>query len=356
MQLIPAHPIKSPRLSTLAVALLATLVAAQADQIYVANDNGFAGDGSLGQYSTSGTIINSSLIPAGGLYLPQQMAVSGTNIFIGEAGINSIGEYTTSGATVNASLITGLNGPIGIVLSGTNLFVANNGGGTIGEYSTSGATITNSLVTGLTNPQGLALYGTNLFVGNTGTGVVGEYSTSGATVSSSLLSGFTGLGPLAVSGPYLFVFANGTIGEYTVLGVPINPSLITGLGLNVQSLVADGTQLFVNQRGNNFGDGSVYEFTLGAIPGTVASTNTSFITGLYEPTGLAVGIPSPALGLAPVGNQSVLYWPVSSATYAVQTITNLAATNWMTVSNGTPITGITLTNALPAAYFRLQQQ
>ena len=37
----------------------------------------------------------------------------------------TIGEYTTSGAVVNASLVSGLNYPFGIAVSGSNLFVAN---------------------------------------------------------------------------------------------------------------------------------------------------------------------------------------------------------------------------------------
>ena len=44
----------------------------------------------------------------------------------------SIGEYTTSGAIVNPSLVSGLNGPFGIAVSGSNLFVVNSDG-TIGR-------------------------------------------------------------------------------------------------------------------------------------------------------------------------------------------------------------------------------
>jgi hypothetical protein len=66
--------------------------------------------------------------------------------------------------------------------------------------------------------------------------------------------------------------------------------------------------------------------------------------------------PLPALGIAQAGNQEVLYWPVWATSYALQMKTSLSSTNWVTVSNGTPIIGVTLTNALPAAFFRLQQQ
>ena len=67
-------------------------------------------------------------------------------IFVG-TGNGTIGEYTTSGATVNASLITGLSSGVGggtVALSGSDLFVSSvngAGGGVIGEYTTSGATV-----------------------------------------------------------------------------------------------------------------------------------------------------------------------------------------------------------------------
>jgi N-acetylneuraminic acid mutarotase len=67
-------------------------------------------------------------------------------------------------------------------------------------------------------------------------------------------------------------------------------------------------------------------------------------------------LPVPPLNIASSGNQSVLFWPASATNYLLQTTTNLSSPNWVTVSNGTPIIGVTLTNSLPASYFRLQQQ
>jgi hypothetical protein len=36
------------------------------------------------------------------------------------------------------------------------------------------------------------------------------------------------------------------------------------------------------------------------------------------------------LGIAPAGGQSIIYWPVSTTNYVLQTVTNLASTNWVT--------------------------
>ena len=61
---------------------------------------------------------------------PDGIAVSGSNLFVAigsSSGSDWIGEYTTSGGMVNASLISGFGSytPIGIAVSGSNLFVAN---------------------------------------------------------------------------------------------------------------------------------------------------------------------------------------------------------------------------------------
>jgi len=113
----------------------------------------------------------------------------GDNIFVTSEGNGTIGEYTTSGATINAALISGLSNPAFFAVSGSNLFVTNTASGTIGEYTTSGATLNASLITGLDDPFGIAVSGSNLFVTNTASGTIGEYTTSGATVNASLITG-----------------------------------------------------------------------------------------------------------------------------------------------------------------------
>ena len=60
------------------------------------------------------------------------------------------------------------------------------------------------------------------------------------------------------------------------------------------------------------------------------------------------------LGIAPApGGRSVLYWPVSSTNYVVQTTANLVTPNWVTASNAITVNAATVTNSAPAGYFRL---
>src|SRR5580704_6657891 len=59
------------------------------------------------------------------------------------------------------------------------------------------------------------------------------------------------------------------------------------------------------------------------------------------------------LGIAPAANQTVLFWPAAATNYVLQSTTNLASTNWGTVSNGVPLMAVSVTNTSPAMFFRL---
>src|ERR1017187_8917083 len=61
------------------------------------------------------------------------------------------------------------------------------------------------------------------------------------------------------------------------------------------------------------------------------------------------------LGIVREGNQSVLFIfrPTSVTNYVLQSTTNLASTNWVTVSDAVPVTAVIVTNPSPAMLFRL---
>ncbi len=62
------------------------------------------------------------------------------------------------------------------------------------------------------------------------------------------------------------------------------------------------------------------------------------------------------LGIAPVaGGQSLLYWPVSTTNYVLQTTTNLASPSWVAASNAITVNAVTVTNSGAVGCFRLLQ-
>jgi len=64
--------------------------------------------------------------------------------------------------------------------------------------------------------------------------------------------------------------------------------------------------------------------------------------------------PPPTLNLLANGSQVVAYWQPGDLNFVLQTTTNLAEASWTTITNGTAVVGIVVSNALPEAFFRLQ--
>jgi hypothetical protein len=94
---------------------------------------------------------------------------------------------------------------------------------------------------------------------------------------------------------------------------------------------------------------------LGAYFQIQTATNNPTNSGSAAFTSISI-LPQMNINIAVNGNQTVLYYPAGATNFVVQTSTNLSSTNWTTVTNGTPITGIVVTNSAPAAYFRLEFQ
>ena len=199
--------------------------------------------GTIGEYTTSGALVNPGLVSGLGNLLPGPIlvAVSGSDLFVG-SDTGAIGEYTTAGATVNADLFSGSD----IAGSGSDLFVVY--GDKIGEYTTAGSTVNASLITILSGgPLYIAVSGSDLFVVNSGNGTIGEYTTSGGVVNASLVHGLSDPAAITVSGSDLFVVNNGgaTIAEYTTAGATVNATLIsTGPELLSNGIVVSGGDVF----------------------------------------------------------------------------------------------------------------
>lgn len=101
--------------------------------------------------------------------------------------------------------------------------------------------------------------------------------------------------------------------------------------------------------------GTVNTNIVGSYTLTYSVTDTSRNVATTNRT-VVIVTPPPTLSVASSGNQTALYWPASASNYVLQITTNLASTNWVTVTNGSPIIGVTVTNNLPAAFFRLEPQ
>jgi hypothetical protein len=277
-------------------------------QILVSSTNGFVTRGTVGEYNLNGTPINSRLLT--GLYAPGPIATDGTDFFVADRYQGIIGEYSMSGATINSTLVSGLGFTGALALSGTDLFVADvgdgtNGTGSIGEYTTSGTVVNSHLITGLSNPLEIAVSGSRIFVANDGIGTVSEYTTSGTLVNAALISGLVNPDGMAVSGSDIFVNQSptqttGVISEYTTSGVLVNPTLSEVSGFGAEDMAISGSTILVVINGDGtFGAGAI-----GAYDTSGSTINTSYISGLYEPTAVTA-FPGPSGASVPDGGSTI---------------------------------------------------
>ncbi|MGH7993084.1 MAG: formylglycine-generating enzyme family protein [Limisphaerales bacterium] len=77
------------------------------------------------------------------------------------------------------------------------------------------------------------------------------------------------------------------------------------------------------------------------------------LTLLVWLAGLPAALAQPTLGIAPAGNQSVLFWAASPTNYFLQSATNIASPNWVTANDALPVAAATVSNTLPMRFFRL---
>jgi hypothetical protein len=307
-------------------------------QIFVTSITG----GTIGEYSFSGTAINSTLIS--GLDNPHGLALSGNDLFVVIRNTGIVAEYTTAGATVNATLITGFTTPSDITVSGNYLYVTDDGTNTVGKFTTAGQVVNATLVSGLSSPTGVAVSGNVLYVVNNGQNTIGEYdATTGAVINASLISGLKDPFGIVLVGSNLFVANrnNSTIGEYNATtGAAVNVPLVTGLALPF-GLAADGSDLYVATTTNH---------QVGAYTTNGTTVNASFITGLRDPFGIAAAPFAPIVATQPViaevivGNSAsftVFANSEPAPTYQWQVSTDAGST-WTNASGG-PYTGDTTT-------------
>ena len=323
---------------------------AMADILYVSDAGG-------GIYKLDSAISggNVSTFAASGLYGSLGLACnSSSNLFAATSlnGNYDILEFTPAGS--QSIFASGFVQVEGLAFdSNGNLFAADggSGNGTIYKFTPGGSqsTFVNGGVLG-GGVRGLAIDSSNnLFVADNlgGSGYIYKFTPGGS--QSTFASGLDVPSGLAFdSSGNLFVAVIGSILKFTPGGVM--STFATGLDAPYGLAFDSSGNLFEA----DYASGNIYEFT----PGGGQST---FATNLDQPAFLAFAPtaatpPPPSLHIASVGNQSILFWPASGTNYVLQSTTNLASPNWVTVSNGAPIIGVTLTNNLPAAFFRLQQQ
>lgn len=289
---------------------------------------------------------------------------------------------TRSGGTSNAGTV------FSITTNGTQAATLHNfGGSPDGAWPEAGLVLNNGVLYGTTYSGGSAGYGTVFAITTNGTGYSILYNFTndfdGANPQSELLwcqgalYGTAGAGGSVGQGTVYKINTDGT--GYTVLrsftNTPdgANPQAgltlvgttfygttyyggTAGLGTIFQMNI-DGTGYTVIRSflGHANGDGAGPSATLaiccGAMYGVTYSGGTN-----YEGTVFSLIPPPPPLQICSVSNVPVVFWQNDGFNRTLQTSTNLASHAWTSVSNGVPLLGVQVTNAVlqTNAFFRLQ--
>jgi len=112
--------------------------------------------GHLQKFNLDGSVANGNLTTMAAN--SSGMAIDGTNLYVTFDSANTVGKFSTSGKVINSSLITGLGRPESIAADGHgHIFIVNNSAGTVGEYTTDGGVVNASLISGLSAPWGIAV-------------------------------------------------------------------------------------------------------------------------------------------------------------------------------------------------------
>ena len=108
-------------------------------------------------------------------------------------------------------------------------------------------------------------------------GTIGEYTNSGVPINPSLITGLSSPSRIAVAGGFIYVAntAAGTIGKYTTSGKAIDASLISGLHTPLDIEVSGGDLYVLQDLGGLSHRGRVGKYTTSGTP-----INASLITGI----------------------------------------------------------------------------
>jgi len=271
----------------------------------------------------------------------------------------------SEGSGLYGKLLQGSDG----TLFGTAVGGGTNNDGTVFALDTNGSTFA-VLHTFTNTPDGRTPVG-NLMQGSDGAlyGTTALGGTNGGTLGTIFKLNTDG-------GNYHLLHSFGGVND----GVQPYGGLVQGLGgvlygttEATQGGSALGTAFKIGPDGNGYS--ILYYFApatnglhpyAGLVPGASAED-----AGVFYGTGSSGGssgngtvfamLVNPPVMITPASyqttsNQPVIFWPQWAFNYTLQMTTNLASTNWVTVSNAMPVTGVQVTNAPPNAYFRLIYQ
>lgn len=260
-------------------------------------------------------------------------------LFVGSSEAGTISSYTNSGAPINPSLITGAAGFIrDIASAGGKLYVltiTSTGASEVSVYTTRGEMIAPSLITA-PRAEAIAVSGHSIFLGtDENHGTVRVYSTSGNLVNAALITGLQPsfeaptFGDMAISGHNLFVASWGSdngltyqsrVGEYTLSGAPVDADLITFRQGIATALAVSDSNIYVRNSvsAEELGLDTIAQYSISG-----QLINPKFITGVTDPSAIALSDENIFIGNGAVGSGTVSVYTLGGDQIQPQLANNL---------------------------------
>ena len=172
------------------------------------NNGGCACNDAVSRIDLSTNAVTTISLPSGSN--PEQIAVTGSSLYVADRGSNSISVITVSTFALAAPLAT-TSTPEGIVVNGTDAYVTNRTAGTVSEIALSGGSLVGSPITVGSLPSRIAMNsaGTFVYVTNSGTTTVSVIQLSTNTVVATITVGAVP-DAVALDSAYAYVSNDGT--------------------------------------------------------------------------------------------------------------------------------------------------
>lgn len=304
--------------TALALILLAVVMFARADNVYVASWN----LGTIENFNSNG--VSSSF--AFNLNSPEQIAFDRAgNLFVANYGDNTVLKFATNGAATVFAGVAG--GPNGLAFDGNgNLFVATFDGGTIEEFSPSGVHL-GTFASGLTHPIGLAFdAATNLYV-STYDNVILKFTDGVQTVFAGGVNFPIGMAFDRDGNLYVANFGGNSITKFAANGTLLGDLATNGLDEPYFIGFDSNTNLYVA----NFGNSTVEKFTSTNLPTQFATISSPSSLAVWPGLSLVLTNSAPTnsapfgLKLLPSapGQMQLQFFGNTNSTFTVLTSTNL---------------------------------
>lgn len=211
---------------------------------------------------------------------PTAIAVAPPYLFWADGSTGDIGRVDLDGSDAEPDFITTGTGSVsGVAADGDHVYWTDTQHNTIGRANLDGTGITPRFITGLSLPVSVAVDNDHIYWADQYPAAIGRADIDGTNADAGFITGMSGPRAVAVDDRYVFwLDSPGRIGRAAIDGSAVDQGLFA-VTPNLTGLAADDRYVY-------WSDGDASRVGRMGVDGS--APNSSFLTGLSGPVGLAV--------------------------------------------------------------------